>query len=241
MGSRRSRCRLPAACCCCSSAASTGTSSGCCSVDCKPAFLTTRRGEVRERAVRTRRKPGGGKRREPLGARRRTCQIAAFTLRVTKHGFSGSLAVRHFFWSEPGPLPWFSRITRHETRITAFYRVLRPTCGEKCRLAPVIRRINKPIGQQRREWLAAGMCKDCGGDPSPAGSKLCKGQKLIKERLHFSSRGEAKWVRGPSGRGARRLARAGVLEQYVEHGKQAQRSPGGRIACFGRRVVRNAG
>ena len=59
--------------------------------------------------------------------------------------------------------------------------------------------------------------------------------------LHVSPRGEAKCVRGPSGRGARRLARAGVLEQYVEHGKQAQRSPGGRMACFGRRVVRNAG
>ena len=37
--------------------------------------------------------------------------------------------------------------------------------------------------------------------------------------LHFSPRGEAKCVRGPSGRGARRLARAGVLEPYVEHGK----------------------
>ena len=37
------------------------------------------------------------------------------------------------------------------------------------------------------------------------------------------------------------MARAGVLEQYVEHGKQAQRSPGGRIACFDRRVVRKAG
>ena len=59
--------------------------------------------------------------------------------------------------------------------------------------------------------------------------------------LYFSPRGEAKCVRGASGRGARRLARAGVLEQYVEHGKQAQRSPGGRIACFDRRVVRNAG
>ena len=67
--------------------------------------------------------------------------------------------------------------------------------------------------------------------------------------LHVSPRGEAKWVRGPSGlgasraeeKGARRLARAGVLEQYVEHGKQAQRSPGARIACFDRRVVRNAG
>ena len=41
--------------------------------------------------------------------------------------------------------------------------------------------------------------------------------------LHFSPRGEAKCVRGPSGRGARRLARAGVLEPYVEHGKQALR------------------
>ena len=59
--------------------------------------------------------------------------------------------------------------------------------------------------------------------------------------LHFSPRGEAKWVRGPSGRGASRLARAGVLEQYVEHGNQAQRSHGGHTACFDRRVVRNAG
>ena len=67
--------------------------------------------------------------------------------------------------------------------------------------------------------------------------------------LHVSPRGEAKCVRGPSGlgasraeeKGASRLARAGVLEQYVEHGKQAQRSPGARIACFDRRVVRNAG
>ena len=31
--------------------------------------------------------------------------------------------------------------------------------------------------------------------------------------LHFSPRGEAKWVRGPSGRGASRLARAGVLAE----------------------------
>ena len=64
---------------------------------------------------------------------------------------------------------------------------------------------------------------------------------LSDDGLYFSPRGEAKWVRGPSGRGASRLARAGVLEQYVEHGKQAQRSPGGRIACFDRQVLRNAG
>ena len=62
-----------------------------------------------------------------------------------------------------------------------------------------------------------------------------------KPNLHFSPRGEAKCVRGPSGRGASRLARAGVLEPYIEHGKQAQRSHGGHTACFDRRVVRNAG
>ncbi|MDE0435461.1 MAG: hypothetical protein OXH92_15755 [Bryobacterales bacterium] len=78
-----------------------------------PAFLTTRQDEVRERAVRTRRKPGGGKRREPLGACRRACQIASFTPRVTKHGFSGSPAVRHFFWSEPSLTKCFSRDTNH--------------------------------------------------------------------------------------------------------------------------------
>ena len=72
---------------------------------------------------------------------------------------------------------------------------------------------------------------------------------MAQASLHFSPRGEAKCVIGPSGlgasraeeKGARRLARAGVLEQYVEHGKQAQRSTGGRMACFDRRVVRNAG
>ena len=68
-----------------------------------------------------------------------------------------------------------------------------------------------------------------------------KGARNMAFNLHFSPRGGAKCVRGASGRGASRLARAGVLEPYVEHGKQAQRSPGGRIACFDRREVRNAG
>ena len=75
------------------------------------------------------------------------------------------------------------------------------------------------------------------------------GPPTFPDSLLFSPHGEAKWVRGPSGRGASRaegkgasrLAHAGVIEQYVEHGKQAQRSPGGRVVCFGRRVVRNAG
>ena len=57
----------------------------------------------------------------------------------------------------------------------------------------------------------------------------------------FSPRGEAKCMKGPSVRGARRLARGGVLEQYGEHGEQAQRSNGGPIVCFARQAVRNAG
>ena len=79
---------------------------------------------------------------------------------------------------------------------------------------------------------------------SADGASGCKNKHRltsVSSSLHFSPRGEVKCVRGPSGRGASRLARAGILEQYVEHGKQAQRSPGARIACFDRRVVRNAG
>ena len=36
------------------------------------------------------------------------------------------------------------------------------------------------------------------------------------------------------------LNNAGVLEPYVEHGEQAQRSNGGPIACFDRQLVRKA-
>ena len=74
-----------------------------------------------------------------------------------------------------------------------------------------------------------------------SGSRPCQSALPQEASLYVSPRGETKCVRGPSGRGASRLARAGVLEQYVEHGNQAQRSPGGRIVCFGRRVVRNEG
>ena len=52
-------------------------------------------------------------------------------------------------------------------------------------------------------------------------------------------------MRRPPVRGARRSApplnQRGVLEQYGEHGEQAQRSNGGLIARFGRQVVRKAG
>ena len=55
----------------------------------------------------------GASRAEEKGARRRSGRIASFALRITKCGPSGSLAVRHFFWSEPSPRPWFSRDTNH--------------------------------------------------------------------------------------------------------------------------------
>ena len=48
----------------------------------------------------------------------------------------------------------------------------------------------------------------------------------------FSPRGEAKCVKSPSEQGARRWARGSVLEQYVEHGEQAQRSNGGLFTHF---------
>ena len=69
----------------------------------------------------------------------------------------------------------------------------------------------------------------------------CPGSSVL-----FSPRGEAKRASDPLGEGARRLAprflnNAGVLEPYVEHGEQAQRSNGGPITCFDRQVVRNAG
>ena len=59
----------------------------------------------------------------------------------TNHGLYSSPAVRHIFWSEPVLRPWFLRITSHETRITAFFRVLRPSGGEKCRLVTFTNRV----------------------------------------------------------------------------------------------------
>ena len=54
----------------------------------------------------------------------------------------------------------------------------------------------------------------------------------------FSPGGEAKCVRGPSVQGVRHSARGGVLEQYIEHGEQAQRRNGGPIVCFDRQLGR---
>ena len=47
---------------------------------------------------------------------------------------------------------------------------------------------------------------------------VCRSLYFTREYLpglHFSPRGEAKCVRGPSGRGASRLARAGVLDSTL--------------------------
>ena len=97
--------------------------------------------------------------------------------------------------------------------------------------------------RKMRECARSAAMEGTRGGPRPTTGGTRRAYKKISRcgSLHISPRGEAKCVRGPSGRGESRLARAGVLEQYVEHGKQAQRSPGGRIVCFDRRVVRNAG
>ena len=70
--------------------------------------------------------------------------------------------------------------------------------------------------------------------PPEGSQKVWRGAVSGPLSLHFSPR-EAKCVRGPSVRGARRLTSGGVLGQYVEHGEQAQRSNGGPVACFASR------
>ena len=78
---------------------------------CWPAFLTMWRGEVRERAVRTRRKPGEGKRREPgmlakspplpLGSRNtafpvhRPTDISSGANQAPAHGFHETRDTKH--------------------------------------------------------------------------------------------------------------------------------------------------
>ncbi len=127
-----------------------------------------------------------------------------------------------------------SRVTRHESRL--FFSVGAP--GRRHRKPP-----SGPLRPPASHCFPVHRCSplftivhDCSLLFAIVQMKI-----LFGASLHVSPRGEAKCVRGPSGRGARRLARAGVLEPYVEHGKQAQRSPGGRIVCFDRRVVRHAG
>ena len=53
---------------------------------------------------------------------------------LANHGFSNSPAVMTFLLERTRPPPMV--FTNHETRITAFPRVLRPSGGEQCRLVP---------------------------------------------------------------------------------------------------------
>ena len=92
-----------------------------------------------------------------------------------------------------------------------------------------------PVPRSRSGLMLQGITAECVG-------------ANLRQRLarFFSPGGEAKCARGPSVQGARRSAphflnNAGVLEQYVEHGEQAQRRNGGPIVCFDRQLVRNAG
>ena len=155
----------------------------------------------------------------PLSSRR---PVAAFLRVVERHG---AAMARH--GRQPSPAPatrpqrfFETRNTKHETRVFS------DTHHGFSRSMPftVVRFAVGAQGTHNRK-------------PPPGPPRLPPG-------LHVSPRGEAKCVRGPSGLGAagrRKKARAGVLEQYVEHGKQAQRSPGARIACFDRRVAGKAG
>ena len=138
----------------------------------------------------------------------------------------------------------------HETRITAFFR---RGCA---RVAPpeTAVRTTAPAGRS----LFPGsplftIVHDCSLLFAIVQMKILSGASL-----HVSPRGEAKCVRGPSGRGASRLARAGVLygSEAVKHFFWSKPSPlpevftnhetrntnhGLFFACFDRRVVRNAG
>jgi hypothetical protein len=58
---------------------------------------------------------------------------------------------------------------------------------------------------------------------------------------HVSQGTGARGVRSPWIRGARNLARGGVLERYGEHGRRAQRSRHGLITPRSRFLVKHAG
>ena len=135
----------------------------------QPACLTTRRGEVRERAVRTRREPGGGKGRAQMEL------TGTFSSRATP-----SPTNRFFTRHETRPFrmpPWShsraatrgfgSRNTKHETRNTAFstrntafYHVLRPSDGEKCRPSGFSLLCAVLLGYNQRQAASRLTCAD---------------------------------------------------------------------------------
>ena len=120
----------------------------------------------------------------------------------------------------PSPTNRFSRITNHESRITAFvvarqgaamarherHIASAPFAASHAALRPVPprRTPNEPMPRQTNVL-------DCA-------NKSTFYMTTTPDRtasLHFSPRGEAKCVREPSGRGASRLARAGVLDSTL--------------------------
>ncbi len=162
---------------------------------------------------------GMGGRRPP---RRQHCLWGFHQPRDTQHGFS--LFLRRLQGEQPrARSTGFLRITRHESRITAFIRP--PLPPSRCPRA---------VRRRSRRLRAASAAVDAKGHTAPDSTAktplICVGScpfvvnepMLRKGRvrycidpksdsLHFSPRGEAKCVRGPSGRGASRLARVGVL------------------------------
>ena len=140
--------------------------------------------------------------------------------------------ISHHFPRFPGisrpPPPPLRRSSVHVSRRPPFL-VSRPDCRAA------------PPGHCFPARCGAAMARH-GRPPSPAPATrpfLFTGRQIFlleRTSLHFSPRGEVKCVRGPSGRGAH-----GARRRFTLSTKQAQRSLGGRIACFYRRVVRNAG
>ncbi len=190
---------------------------------------------------------GGMGRPEPLSAHRPHQQQGLSGIHETRDAGSPGAPRR------PARIPRFSRNTRPESRLLCFSRVTAFIAARSLLSCALWRN-----GCAAMAWLWSG-CGACGaamaiarhGRPWSGMGGILPPRQCPRSRqpfsvglttgLHFSPRGEAKCVRGPSGRGASRLARAGVLEQYIEHGKQAQRSHGGHTTCFDRRVVRHAG
>ena len=66
------------------------------------------------------------------------------------------------------------------------------------------------------------------------------GVQSTRPRPRLYPGGEAKCVRGPSVRGARRLTSGGVLDRTLSTASKRNEVIGGLIACFDRQVVRKA-
>ena len=185
--------------------------------------------------------------------------------RNPNHSLHGSRVVRPFFWSEPGPRQCFSRITKHESRNTAFFawvaspetavRTTAPagksllpcsplfTIVHDC--SPLFAIVRQEIlsgagvpappgrcfaGRVRAAWrgyraacaggvggepvslprqpFAVGLAAsvDLRASPDAANAIRTHAEKGERSSLHFLPRGEKKCVRGPSRRGASRLA-----------------------------------